>query len=130
MHFSTTALIAATALTPAVLAACKEGARSCAWYGESPGCGSTSYGLGGWDGAQQLKEWTKFESVTGLYQKGWISSSCYHDYGASCVTGYKRLWCKSSPYLVDQDDLVLEVPAPGPRHPHKKEVVRVEIDLA
>jgi hypothetical protein len=98
----------------------------CSWYGTSPLCGSyPSSQLGNWDGKQQLYHWTRYDSVDDLWKRNQITDSCYKDYGAACVSGWKRLWCcKYVPFWVwEQSDKLLDAPNPptmaeevGPGH--------------
>lgn len=72
----------------------------CSWYGTSPACGSyPNQNLGDWDGKQQLYHWTRYNSVDDIWKKSQITDSCYKDYGAACITGWKRLWCCKFPPL-------------------------------
>lgn len=70
----------------------------CTWFGESPICGmmSRSVTIGEWDGDHTLVAWTKLSSALDLRNQGIISQSCFLQYGSTCLTGYKRLWCKAS----------------------------------
>lgn len=121
MHFNTAVLVLSSTLLSSVLASCKIADRHCKWYGESPICGETEYGLTDWDGDEQcmldplqkdsfvlvkissnhtiVVEWTRYEDARELQGKNWISMSCLEDYGLGCATGYKRLWC--SEFLTD-----------------------------
>jgi hypothetical protein len=85
-------LIAATSAS----AKCIQDGEHCEWFGSSPFCGSTKSDL--WDkdsSGRVLRVTTKLSNCgkACLYQRGSISGDCYIDYGYTCISGYKRLWC-------------------------------------
>ncbi|KAH8895437.1 hypothetical protein GQ53DRAFT_50745 [Thozetella sp. PMI_491] len=63
----------------------------CEWYS----CKTTDAWIGDKDGDLTLAAWTKWNSAENAYKAGEISKQCYDDYGWGCITGYKRLWCKT-----------------------------------
>lgn len=65
----------------------------CEWDGSSPSCGETKHYLGEKVGDKYLAAWTRDMSKDGLKALGGLGS-CSSEYGNTCWSGYKRLWCK------------------------------------
>jgi len=76
----------------------------CSWDGTSPSCGSTSFNVGDtgtlgdvlWQSTKD-NDWATFCDPQADRPHNFgnsVSSSCCDEYGASCWSGYKRLWCK------------------------------------
>jgi hypothetical protein len=109
MHFNIIASVA-LALVPRALA-CQQydnhgNLMECEWFGTSPGCGTTGSNIGDTDDqGRVLWQWTKYNDWATFcdiqadrphnYGNS-VSASCCNAYGASCWSGYKRLWCKRS----------------------------------
>lgn len=102
MHFSLSSLtgtFAVLSLITHVSATCtlwrdSSLRRECEWYGTSPSCGTSSYSINERDEQGLiLKATTEWDSAYTLRESGDISCDCWEDYGAGCLSGYKRLWC-------------------------------------
>ncbi|KAH6702060.1 hypothetical protein BKA61DRAFT_681326 [Leptodontidium sp. MPI-SDFR-AT-0119] len=133
MYFSTALVVLASAFIPGVLSTCEDfagGHTYCKWYGTAPACGTSKFEVGEWDGDEQLKATTKRYSPRELLYYNRINEECYEDYGNTCYGGgYKRLWCKSTPYLLTKEETISAGFAAGSKHPHQKPTVNIEIDL-
>ncbi|KAK2624953.1 hypothetical protein QTJ16_005322 [Diplocarpon rosae] len=73
--------------------------------------------------------WTRDIGIDEQYRRGQVTYDCYEEYGETCWKGYKELWCRSTPYLAEKGAAAAERPATRPKHPHQKEIVKIEIDL-
>ncbi|POR36399.1 Uncharacterized protein TPAR_03405 [Tolypocladium paradoxum] len=97
MRFITGLAIVAS-MASGVLSTCERHGQKCDWEGTSPICGSTTHLIGDKDASgRTLVTWTKYENIGSLCGGGENVNpgpNCCREYGAGCVTGYKRLWCK------------------------------------
>jgi hypothetical protein len=103
---STTALL----LTPSLACDFFDIGRDCTWEGSWPLCGTTDDHIGIKVDGRTLVEWTRNKDWKDLCKNGKDrNGDCCSDYGHSCVSGYKRLWCKhyTGPDPVDVADDVL-----------------------
>jgi hypothetical protein len=101
MRFTDIAAIAVCLLPGLSAADCIRDSQMCEWYGSWPNCGDTSANIGDVDEptGTKLVTWTKDEDRNPLCRLASEDplnpgSFCCSDYGAGCITGYKRLWCK------------------------------------
>jgi hypothetical protein len=75
------------------------GGRDCEWFGGSIICGSSGASVGDRDAeGRQLVVTTEDQTrLAACYAVGYPSglrdNPCLDQYGAGCLTGYKRLWC-------------------------------------
>ncbi|KAL2069183.1 hypothetical protein VTL71DRAFT_15521 [Oculimacula yallundae] len=154
MRFSTTSIVLASAFLPGVLSNCSQGYKKfCRWEGTAPSCGGSGWNVGqSDDGVRYLDVSTKDSSINDLYRQSKVTSDCYNDYGSSCYSGYKRLWCSQShsfshmvlvqlltdagptPYIMDaENDDSAQLSEfsndAAAKHPHQKPTLTIEIDL-
>ncbi|KAJ2972232.1 hypothetical protein NQ176_g7274 [Zarea fungicola] len=87
------AQLAVLLAAPVVYSACTNDNRACSWTGTAPFCGGESVSIGTKRGHEELVAKSETYSASTLLSDGKISTDCYNDYGASCFTGFKALWC-------------------------------------
>lgn len=108
MHFVSLLAIAA-AIVPGAVADCRRNGKHCQWFGSSPACGSSSSKFGDIDreGRKYIASTKEFnygqicnespdQRPDGEFDGEYPGQACCDDYGAGCVSGYKRLWCYES----------------------------------
>jgi hypothetical protein len=100
MRLSTVTAFGLCLLSGLSEASCTFNGRACKWYGTPLGCGVTSSQIGNTVDGETLISWTKELSLNTLcngtpdrHPTDWPGVDCCSDYGAGCLTGYKRLWC-------------------------------------
>ncbi|KAJ5984251.1 hypothetical protein N7481_006350 [Penicillium waksmanii] len=71
--------------------------KDCKWEGSAPSCGSVDHDIGYLDPAgRTLVDWTHESSLEAFCAaEKRNGGNCCAAYGKGCVSGYKRLWCKS-----------------------------------
>ncbi|KAL2075007.1 hypothetical protein VTL71DRAFT_8787 [Oculimacula yallundae] len=131
MYFRTT-LTALVACLLTGVHSCEQGGMYCQWYGEAPSCGSSNFSWGDYDGDEKLVATTKWHNIHQLLHTKDINKACYDEYGGGCVWGYKRLWCKKTPYSLADEESVSRDSINREKvlkHPHQKETIKIEIEL-
>lgn len=87
------AQLAVLLVAPVVYSACTNDNRACSWTGTAPFCGAESESIGYKRGHEELVAKSENDSASTLLSKGMISTDCYNDYGSSCWSGFKDLFC-------------------------------------
>ncbi|CAL3967718.1 unnamed protein product [Diplocarpon coronariae] len=129
MHFASTLAVLVSGFVAGGLS-CQEGYQTyCQWRGTAPVCGNSGYSLGQRVGDEYMHNWTRDIGIDEQYRRGQVTYACYEEYGETCWKGYKELWCRSTPYLTEKVDAADVRPAARPKHPHQKEIVKIEIGL-
>ncbi|KAJ5168481.1 uncharacterized protein N7482_004075 [Penicillium canariense] len=86
---------AALFITPSFACDFLDIGKDCNWEGSWPLCGTTDDHIGIKIDGRTLVEWTRDRDLKDICKNDKDrDGDCCSNYGHSCVSGYKRLWCK------------------------------------